>query len=303
MLGDKSYTGAGILALICLGMYLCFVSKSYKILEETKNRLIFQIRPTLFWAIGVVFGSIAFLFILVIWFFSPITTLTCEYFTSINKDYPSCQLVAISWIGTEQNKTLIPELQAALLEAKLETDKDNSTFNRYRIVLIADKNNFLFREDYVYKSMPEYKNLSAIAGQINSFIAEPSQNYLIVEQNEKAFGYVGLGICTVFSLITFLVLTVFPYITCSFDKELNIVTIERSNLFGKKIFADRISNIIAVNVEESGTESDTYRLTLMLASGEKLPIRYFFTSGWQEKQFFANLIKKFLGIAQNATIH
>ena len=306
MLADKFYTGSGIFALICLGMYLCFICKSYKILEETENKLIFQIRPTFFLAIGVFFGAISFLFILSVLFFSPVTILTCKYspLSSIDQHYPSCRLVAISWIGTEQNKTLIPELQAALIEAKLDTDKDSSTFNRYRIVLIADKNNIPFREDYVYKSMPEYKHLLAIAGQINSFIAKPLQNYLIVEQNEKDFGYVGLGICAFFSLITFLLLTVFPYITCSFNKELNLITIERSNLFGKKIFVDKISNIIAVNVEEqSGTENDTYRLTLMLASGEKLPIRYFFTSGWQEKQLFANLIKEFLGIAQNATIH
>lgn len=306
MLADKFYTGSGIFALICLGMYLCFICKSYKILEETENKLIFQIRPTFFWAISVFFGSISLLFILSVLCFSPATILTCKYspLSSIDQHYPSCRLVAISWIGTEQNNTLIPELQAALLEAKLDTDKDSSTFNRYRIVLIADKNNIPFRENYVYKSMPEYEHLLAIAGQINSFIAKPLQNYWIVEQNEKDFGYVGLGICAFFSLITFLILTVCSYITCSFDKKLNIVTIERSNLFGKKIFTDKISNIIAVNVEEqSNIESDTYRLTLILASGEKLPIRSFFTSGWQEKQLFANVIKKFLGIAQNPTIH
>ncbi len=302
MLENKFYTSSGILALICLGMYLCFIAKSYKTLEETKNRLIFQIRPTLSWAIGVFFGAIAFLFILFVLLSSPTTILTCKYSTesSIDQYYPSCQLVAISWIGTEQNKTLISQLQAALLEAKLDTNKDSSLFDRYRILLIADKDNVPFRESYTYKSDPSYQNLVAIASQINSFIAHPLQNSLIIEQNEKDLGYVGWGICVFFSLITFLVLTVSPYVTCSFDRELNLVTIERRNLFGKKVLEDKISNIIAVKVEEqSDTESSTYRLTLMLASGEKLPLRYFFTSGWQEKQLFANQIQNFLGIDRN----
>jgi hypothetical protein len=264
--------------------------------------LAFQIQPTLSWAIGVFFGSIAFLFILFILFFSPVTILTCKYYPEsyVDQHYPSCQLVAISWIGTEQNKTLIPELQAALLEAKLDTNKDSSLFDRYRILLIADKNNVPFRENYTYKSDPSYQNLVAIASQINAFIAYPLQNSLIIDQNEKDLGYIGWGICAFFSLITFLVLTISSYVTCSFDRELNLVTVERQNLFGKKVLEEKISNIVAVKVEEqSDIESSTYRLTLILASGKKLPLRYFFTSGWQEKQLFANQIQNFLGIDRN----
>jgi hypothetical protein len=306
MVEDKSYIGSAIIALIGLGMYLCFISKRYKVLEETENKFIFQIRPTISWAIGVFFGSIAFLFILSTLFFPPVTILTCKYFPEsyVDRQYPSCQLVAISWIGTAQNKTLIPELQAALLVADSTTDINVSKFNLYRIVLIANENNIFFRENYVYKSTPEYKNLLTIASQINSFITKPLRNTLKVEQDGKIIGYAGFGICAFFSLITFLILTVSPYVTCSFERELEIVTIKRRNLFGNKVLEDKISNIVGVEVETRSGEDITFRLTLMLASGEKLPLTYFFTSeGWQEEQLFANRIQKFLGIAQNATVH
>ncbi len=112
------------MALPTLGMYICLISKKYKVLEETENKLIFQIPPTLSWFMGLFSGMIAFLPIL---------------------------------------------------------------FNSLAIT-------------------------------------EPLQNTLIVEQNEKTIGYAGF--CAFFSLITFLILAVAPYITCSLDRKLNLVLIE-----------------------------------------------------------------------------
>jgi hypothetical protein len=120
---------------------------------------------------------------------------------------------------------------------------------------------------------------------------------LIVEQDEKLLEYTNFAIGTFFGLITFLILAIAPYITCSFEREFNRVTIERRNLFGKKTFDYKISDIVAVKVEEqSDAESATYRLTLLLTSDEKLPLTYVFTSGWKEKQQIAERLQNFLGI-------
>jgi hypothetical protein len=73
-----------------------------------------------------------------------------------------------------------------------------------------------------------------------------------------------------------------------------------SNLFSKKIFDYKISNIVAVKVEDSSDiESTTYRLTLFLESGEKVPFTYSFTSGWKEKEQIADRLQNFLGIVRS----
>ena len=120
-----------------------------------------------------------------------------------------------------------------------------------------------------------------------SFLAinEPLQNTLI-----------NAGFCAFFSLITFLILAVAPYITCSLDQTLNLVVIERRSLFGKKVLEDKITNIVAVEIETQSSDGElTSRVTLTLASGKKLPLTYFFESkGWQEDEFIAHRIRKFL---------
>ena len=298
---EKFFTSGALFALICLGMYLCFICRSFKILDETKNRFFFQIRPTFSWAVGIFFGAIGFLFILSTLISPPITILTCNHSfpeSSVNQHYPSCQLVAISWLGTEQNKTLIVKLQAALLEAQLDANDDSSLFDRYQVVLVTDVGNIPFIESYTYSSLPEYQHLLTVVSQINSFVTKPLQDSLIVEKDEKDAGYICFAIGTFFSLITFLILAISPYITCSFEREFNKVTIERRNLFGKKTFEYKISDVVAVKVEEqSDIESATYRLTLLLTSGEKVPLTYDFTSGWKEKQQIANQLKNFLAIS------
>ena len=170
-------------------------------------------------------------------------------------------------------------------------------FDRYRVALVTDWGNIPFRKSYTYSSLPEYQHLLTVVSQINSFVAKPLQDSLIVEQDEKYVGYICFATGTFFSLITFLILAISPYITCSLEREFNLVTIERRNLFSKKTFDYKISDIVAVKVEEqSDIESATYRLTLLLTSGEKVPLTYGFTSGWKEKQQIANQLQNFLAI-------
>lgn len=293
---------SGLVALICLGMYLSFVCRSFKILEETRGKFIFQIRPTFSWAISIFFSGIALILILFTLTISPVTILKCTHsspqiFGHQSRFNTNCELVAINWLGREQNKTLIPELRTALLEAKLDSDHSSSLFDRYRVLLVNDQDNIPLTQSYTYNPEPEYQHFLAVVSQINSFIEKSLEDSLTIQVEERLLGYTDFALGVFFGLIALLIFGIAPYIICSFDRESNLVTIERRNLFGKKSFEYKTSDIIAVKVEEqSDAESATYRLTLMLTSGEKLPLAYFFTSGWQEKQQIADRLQKFLGI-------
>lgn len=153
-------------------------------------------------------------------------------------------------------------------------------------------------DGYISPAQPAYQHLLTIVSQINSFLENPLKESLtIYDETEKRLGYTGFAISAFVGLVTFLILAFAPYITCSFDRELNLVTIERSSLFGKKIFEHKTSDITAVTVEDASEEAN-YRLVLMLSSGEKLPLTYFFSSGWHEKQHMANRVQKFLRIGK-----
>jgi hypothetical protein len=297
---EKNLMGGAIVALISLGMYLCFIYREIKILEETKNRLIFQVQPTLSWAIGIFFGSLTLLSLIVTIISPPITILECTYFPSENsakQHYPSCQLLKIDWLGTQQSKTLIAELKEAIIDTNL--DANSNLLNSYRVTLVTERGNILLSDIYTYSVESEYQHLLNIVSQINSFVVKPSQNSLLVEKDEKVLGYTSFAISVFFGLITFLVLALSSYITCSFEEDLNLLTLERRNLFRKKVFDYKISEVIDVKVEESSDmESTNYRLTLILESDRKVPLTYSFNSGWKEKEQIARRLKKFVRIVR-----
>lgn len=87
--------------------------------------------------------------------------------------------------------------------------------------------------------------------------------------------------------------------TFTFDKERDRMTIKRQYWFGKKILNHSINEISDVEVEySSGNAGSVYRVTLILSSGEKLPLTRSYTSGIEEKQYIANLVKGFLNLGR-----
>lgn len=300
---ENLFISGTIFALFCLGIYLSFIWKSFKVSEETENRFVFGIRSTFLWPFAFFTSVISLAAIFSTLTFSPTTILTCKHSCpeiSVGQLYPNCQLTVVSWLGTEKSKTSIENLQAALLDAKLDNDDKSNLFDRYRVTLATEKESIPFVKNYIYTSDSEYQNLLNIISQVNSFVGEPLQDSLTVEQSEKELGFVCFALSIFFGLITFLLVKIPPYITCFFDRELDRVTIERRNLFGSKSSDYNISDITAVKLESTSDSDGAYfRLTLLLTSGQKVPLTYTFTSDCREKQHIANQLQKFLGLGKS----
>lgn len=83
--------------------------------------------------------------------------------------------------------------------------------------------------------------------------------------------------------------------SCVFDKTLDTFTISRQGLFGKEVIQGRLSEIEDIQVEES-TDSDgsTYRVSIVLMSGDRLPLTPYYSSDRKNKQETASYIKSFL---------
>ena len=147
-----------------------------------------------------------------------------------------------------------------------------------------------------------------------------SQNLLILQERPLILWIIG-GICIAIALFVigsstqeqvnlfwkivfavifiaggmFMILT--PFATYRFDREIGNLILKRQGLFGTKIIEHRLSEIQDVQVEES-TDSDgsTYRVIIMLMSGNCLPLTYYYNCDRIDKQKTVSWIKSFLHI-------
>lgn len=103
-----------------------------------------------------------------------------------------------------------------------------------------------------------------------------------------------------FFFLSLLIIALSSVKTCTFDKERSRMTIKRQHWFGEKILEHSINEISDVQIEHTSSSegSRIYRVTLILSSGEKLPLTRSYTSGIEEKQYIANLIKYFLNLGR-----
>jgi hypothetical protein len=192
---------------------------------------------------------------------------------------------------------LISGLQRAIEETKADKDENGISY-RYGVLLQTIEGNVPFTE-YYFGNKYNYEERQELISQINAFIENPSQTSLRVQQDDRLFGFVGFCISGFFFFPSLLIMALSPVITCTFDKELDRMTIKRQRWFGEKILEHSINEISDVNVEDSSTDDGwVYRVTLTLSSGENVSLTRSYTSGFEEKQYIAKLIKSFLNLGR-----
>lgn len=84
---------------------------------------------------------------------------------------------------------------------------------------------------------------------------------------------------------------------CRFNKTTGQVLLKRWNLLGSKRVRCSVREVQKVEIQTShSSESDTYRVCLILAEGEVFPLTTYYSSGLQEKQDVAETIRHFLNL-------
>lgn len=301
-----SFYGWGILGLVFFGaIWFCITRPNLKMLEQTPNKLAFRISITFFWGVGVFLAGIGLLSLLFTLTLTPVTTLTCnrtapsQLSPTTLQDTPAsamCELVGINWFGGEKSKTFISGLQGATAETKIKKDSDGKTTSVYRVVLHTNGGNVPFIEEY---TAYDNENRQTLIYQINAYVENSLQASLAVQEDDRLVGYTGFGIGFFFLLLSLLVAAAFPVVTCILDKELNRMTIKRQKWLSEKVFEYPLSDILDVKVEYAGDDSWMYRVTLIMVSGESLPLRYSYTSDFEEKQQIAIYIRRFLSLSSS----
>ncbi|WP_298913869.1 hypothetical protein [uncultured Nostoc sp.] len=249
-----------------------------KILHKTENLLILRLRPVWVWILGGILAASGFSVIAI---FAQVTTFTCTRIEPTN-----CKLVTSGLLASKPKEFSLNMLQGAKVE---ESSNDSHGSSTYRVIILTSNGKVPFTSYFD----SDHSKKEIIVSHITNFVSNPKITSLTEKQDDRLWMYLIGGIVATGGLITLLARVV----TCVFDKTLDILTIKQQGLSGTKFIEHRLSEIEDVLVEKSNTnDSSTYRVTIVLVSGDRLPFTSYYSSDRTSKQEMASCIKSFLNL-------
>ncbi|MBD2022261.1 hypothetical protein H6F43_18940 [Leptolyngbya sp. FACHB-36] len=226
------------------------------------------------WAFGFVFAAAGALAIVL---FAKLDVLSCSRAPLTDS---LCHLKRSSVLGSTTQTIPLSTLQGA----EIETTSSSDGGSTYRVVLLTPQGTVPFT-DYFSSG---YSSKEAKATQIQTF-AKSFEPSLLIEEDGRwlafPFGALFIGVGSAIAL--FLGRTH----AFSFDRHQNTLTVQR----GRCQDHYSLNDIAAVEVEESSdSDGSTYRVRLVLASGEHIPLSRYLSSGRESKEKLAATIQAFL---------
>ncbi|WP_008310569.1 tetratricopeptide repeat protein [Leptolyngbya sp. PCC 6406] len=256
-----------------------------KVVQETSSHLTLQLRPWFLWLLGSIFGVAGLLPSL----FLGSQSLLCDR----NPPPGQCELTQTTLLRKQSQTWPLAELQGA--EVNVSSGSDGSP--TYQVILRT-------REDSIplssYSSSGEERHRQQ-AADINQFLQDSAQPQLLIQHNDAWFGLLFVGIFTGVALVIILVFG--QIVTVDLDKLANQFTLTQRGVLGVKRIEHPLRAIVSTRIESSRNSkgSTTYRLSLVLNSGEVIPLTPYYSSGYDEKQRTGERISTFLGLAPPST--
>ncbi|MEH2283083.1 MAG: hypothetical protein V7K90_17430 [Nostoc sp.] len=304
MENTNSLLGYVLLITNLLLFWYFLKGKNLKIHEQTQNKLNFTIQPKLLRFIGLFIGQAVIVYLYATFLIITVTQLHCDRISqnlqasSIEQKSSTiiCQLREFDFLGHQKSQKQITGLIGTRLEKQTKTDKNGKIIYEYQVQLLTNTESFPFRRATYSDYFSEEADLIILS--IKDFLAQSLEKKLVVKQDDRLYGYVLIVITIFWFLLGLLIIAVGSFINCNFDKESNSLSISRYKWFGKfgkEVFLYSLNEIVDIKVESSNSEDGfVYRVTLMLASGETVPLSGCYSSGFQEKQEIVKIIKNFL---------
>ncbi|XFA72127.1 hypothetical protein RYO59_000348 [Thermosynechococcaceae cyanobacterium Okahandja] len=129
--------------------------------------------------------------------------------------------------------------------------------------------------------------------RINQFLATPQQSQLHLTQDDRWIGWL---ISTLMLAVGGGLALLPPVVDVEFDRTDGTWTLQRRNLFGHNKQEYRLRDItdvfLEINPDSDG--GSTYRIVIQLASGETVPLRHYYSSGYHGKQQVVERLRQFL---------
>lgn len=251
-----------------------------KIKDRSTERLHIRHLPWACWLIGLLltlFGLCALLG------FGQVVTLECERHGS----EPGCVFERKGVFGSKHRTFQIEQLVEARVATRIDSDGDPS----YQVVMQVDDETFPF--PFTFYSSSQQRDHADIARDINQFIENHDAPSLLVSRDGRRFAYpIGGGL-----LLSgfFLALWAGRVVNVVFDRSSRKLTIRRRTLFGTRFEQYWLDQVQGAEVEEKVQSRDyTYRATILLANGRKVPVTKRFGSREHDAETIVKAIRHFI---------
>lgn len=176
---------------------------------------------------------------------------------------------------------------ASLREATLDIDFDDGD-TLYRVLLVTDEETLPLSSLYTSNGGGQRRRVN----QINQFLQTPTDPSLRLRQDTRWLGLVFLG---AFGFGGLLLLLSNRTIDCTFDKDTNQFSLRLWGLRGATTHQHPLSNLLGMRVEQStDKDTDTSRLTVVLKTGEAIPLSIVYTGTFEAHASLARQVQEFL---------
>lgn len=245
-----------------------------RITEQTHRRLAIQHTPYWAWVIG---GMATVVGVLVGAALFGSTTLRCDRTTT------QCELTHSNMFGDRQRTFASDALQRAEVDQNRDSDGDVT----YRVVMQTREGEIPLTQAYT----SGFGKRRQQADAINAFIQTPTQASLEIQQNSYLIGTI-VFVC--FGLFGSVMVLLVQSGTFIFDKTLGQLSITRGNIFGRNRQEQYpLKQLVRAQLQPN---DDTYRVVLMMESGQLIPLTNYYSSGIAPKQKIIHEICTFLGV-------
>ncbi|MBN3923395.1 hypothetical protein [Nostoc sp. NMS4] len=278
--------------------------KNIQIYEQTQNQLKCIVQPKLLRFIGFFIGQIGIISLYTIFTITSITQISCDRVpqnlqaSSIEQKSSKiiCQLIEFDFFGHQKSQKQISGLIGSRLEKQTKTDKEGKIIYKYQVQLFTKTESIPFRRTTYSDYFSEEAEFIIL--KIKNFLVQPLETSLVVKKDDTLVVYAAIGITIFCLLLGLLIIASGSFIDCNFDKESNSLSISHYKWFGKlgkSVFLYSLNEIADIKVKSFyGEDGTVHQITLMLESGERVPLIGTYSSGFQEKQEIVKIIKNFL---------
>jgi tetratricopeptide (TPR) repeat protein len=251
-----------------------------KVIQENHSQMTLRLRPWFLWVFGGIFTSAGLLIALL----ASVDSFTCRRDSSTPA---TCELSRIGLLGKEQQILPLEDIQGTKVN-HLRDSKGNSS---YSLILLTNQGEI----SPINTSLSNYETVHKWGEEIEVFLQDNQQNNLVIEYDNRWAIYIFSGLFISSGIVVGLCGKV---VFCKIDKTLGILTLDKYNLISNSQAEYNIRDIKGLTLQTStGSKgSKTYRVALVMASGDYIPFTSYYSSGFNQQQQTVDIISKFINL-------